>query len=57
MALIVGEADEILRCSQDAFHARITVRGDTVRLEGDPIEVQSLTALFSDHQARRRRRS
>lgn len=48
MALIVGEADEILRCLQDAFHARITVRGDTVRLEGDPIEVQSLTALFSD---------
>ncbi len=36
------------RCLQDAFHARITVRGDTVRLEGDSIEVQSLTALFSD---------
>ena len=48
MALLVGEADEILRCLQDAFHARITVRGDTVRLEGDSIEVQSLTALFSD---------
>ena len=27
---------------------RITVRGDTIVLEGDPTEVQSLTALFSD---------
>ena len=48
VGLIVGEADELLRIIQDAFHARITVRGDTIVLEGDPIEVQSLTALFSD---------
>ena len=33
---------------QDAFASRITVRGDTVELVGDPLEVQSLTALFSD---------
>ena len=48
MALIVGQADQILHQVQDAFHARITVRGDTIILEGDPTEVQSLTALFSD---------
>lgn len=48
MALIVGEADSILRLLQDAYAARITVRGDTIVLEGDPIEVQTLTALFSD---------
>ena len=48
MALIVGPADEILHLVQDAFLARITVRGDTIVLEGDPLEVQSLTALFSD---------
>ncbi|MBQ9955729.1 MAG: PhoH family protein, partial [Eggerthellaceae bacterium] len=48
MALIVGEADEILRLIERAFSARITVRGDTIVLEGDPIEVQTLTALFSD---------
>ena len=48
MARIVGHADELLRLIQDAFAARITVRGDTIILEGDPIEVQSLTALFSD---------
>lgn len=48
MALIVGEADSILRLLQDTYAARITVRGDTIVLEGDPIEVQTLTALFSD---------
>lgn len=48
MALIVGEADSILRLLQDTYAARITVRGDMIVLEGDPIEVQTLTALFSD---------
>lgn len=48
MALIVGEADQILRLLQDTYSARITVRGDSIVLEGDPIEVQTLTALFSD---------
>lgn len=48
MAAVVGQADELLHLIQDAFAARITVRGDTIVLEGDAIEVQSLTALFSD---------
>ena len=48
MALVVGEADELLRQMEAAFGARITVRGDTVALEGDPIEVQQLTALITD---------
>lgn len=48
MALIVGASDEILRLVEDAFQAHITVRGDSIVLEGDPLEVQSLTALFSD---------
>lgn len=48
MALIVGRADELLHLVQDAFHARITVRGNSIILEGDPLEVQTLTALFSD---------
>ena len=48
MALVVGARDELLHLMQDAFQARITVRGDTVILEGDPLEVQPLTALFSD---------
>ncbi len=48
MALIVGPSDELLHLVQEAFQSRITVRGDTIILEGDPTEVQSLTALFSD---------
>lgn len=48
MALVVGQADEILHLVQDAFQARITVRGNTIILEGEPLEVQSLTALLSD---------
>lgn len=48
MAYIVGPADEILHLIEDSFQARITVRGDSIILEGDPLEVQSLTALFSD---------
>lgn len=48
MAAIVGQADEMLHLIEDSFHARITVRGNTIELAGDPLEVQSLTALFSD---------
>lgn len=48
IARIAGPTDEVLRLIEDAFMARITVRGDTIELAGDPIEVQSLTALFSD---------
>lgn len=48
MALVVGSADEILHLIEESFQARITVRGDSIVLEGDPLEVQSLTALFSD---------
>ena len=48
MALVVGPGDEFLHLVEDRFDARITVRGDSIVLMGDPLEVQSLTALFSD---------
>ena len=48
MASIVGPADSVLHAVQEAFAARITVRGNTVRLAGDPAEVQCLTSIFSD---------
>lgn len=48
MALLVGPADTLLRQVRAAFDARITVRGASVVLEGDPGDVQQLTALFSD---------
>ena len=48
MALVVGAGDCLLHIIEEAFDARITVRGDSVVLEGDPVEVQSLMALFSE---------
>ncbi len=48
MALIVGPGDCLLHQIEETFAARITVRGDSIILEGDPIEVQSLTALFTE---------
>ncbi|WP_165246570.1 PhoH family protein [Adlercreutzia sp. ZJ141] len=48
MTLLVGPADEALRAIQAAFSSRVTVRGNVIALEGDPSEVQTLTALFSD---------
>lgn len=48
MAAIVGPADAVLHAIEDAFAARITVRGNLIMLSGDSLEVQSLTALFGD---------
>lgn len=47
-AMLVGPQDEYLHLIEDAFSARITVRGDSILLHGEPLEVQSLTTLFSD---------
>lgn len=48
MAALVGPQDELLRLIEDSFNAQITVRGNQIILTGDPVEVQSLTVLFSD---------
>ena len=48
MASLVGTNDELLRMIQQAFDARITVRGNQITLSGDATEVQVLTTLFSD---------
>lgn len=48
MTAIVGEADHLLHLLQEAFSARITVRGNEIALEGDEVELQQLTALFSE---------
>ncbi|MDO4182388.1 MAG: PhoH family protein [Coriobacteriia bacterium] len=45
---VVGPQDSFLRIVQDSFSSRITVRGNQIDLKGDPLEVQQLTALFSD---------
>lgn len=48
LAMLVGPQDEYLHLIEDAFNARITVRGDSILLHGQPLEVQWLTTLFSD---------
>lgn len=52
MTALVGTHDELLRLIQQAFDARITVRGDQIILAGDSNEIQTLTSLFSDLIAR-----
>ena len=37
MALVCGPADAVVRQVQAAFDARITVRGDSIELYGDPV--------------------
>ena len=44
---LVGPADEFLQLIEDSSSARITVRGDQILLQGDPLELHSLTTLFS----------
>lgn len=45
---ITGSQDEFLHAIEDASQARITLRGNLVMLEGDALEVQSITTLFTD---------
>lgn len=47
-ALLVGPQDEYLHLIEDAFTARITMRGNEVHIQGSALEVQSLTTLFTD---------
>lgn len=48
LAQLLGPQDENLRFIQDAFKARITVRGTQIEIEGKPIEVSNITTLISD---------
>ena len=48
MALVVGPTDSVLRVIQEAYASRITVRGNTISIKGDPVEVQGLATLFGE---------
>lgn len=48
MDKLVGPEDRYLRAIEDRFDVLITSRGDTITLQGDMLEVQTLTSLFSD---------
>lgn len=48
LSAFLGAQDENLRFIQDAFQARITVRGTQIEIVGSPIEVSNITTLISD---------
>jgi phosphate starvation-inducible PhoH-like protein len=48
IARLVGVNDSLLRAIEDRFDARIMLRGERIDLSGDALEIQVLTALFSD---------
>lgn len=48
VASLVGVNDNLLRLIEENFAARITLRGEQIELIGEALEVQSLTALFTD---------
>jgi phosphate starvation-inducible PhoH-like protein len=48
VARLVGVNDVLLRAIEDRFDARITLRGERIDISGDALEIQILTALFSD---------
>jgi phosphate starvation-inducible PhoH-like protein len=47
-ARLVGVNDRLLRAIEDRFDARIMLRGERIDISGDALEIQILTALFSD---------
>lgn len=47
-ASLLGPGDSYLHLISDVTQARITVRGNTITLEGNELDVQALTTLFSD---------
>ena len=48
MLAITGVADSFIRVMQESFSARITVRGNCITLCGDSLELQMMSAVFSD---------
>jgi phosphate starvation-inducible PhoH-like protein len=48
VARLVGVNDSLLHAIEDRFDARITLRGERIDISGDALEIQILTALFSD---------
>lgn len=48
MVQVVGEQDQNIRLIESSFDARITVRGNQIRLFGNHADVTSLCTLFND---------
>lgn len=48
LAALAGPGDEVLRAVEARFGDMVTLRGDTVAIEGDPADVALLTRLFDE---------
>ncbi len=48
MRKLVGTQDSFLRAIESRFDARITLRGDSVTIVGDPAETRAASALLTD---------
>lgn len=48
MALVLGPHDANLDAIRQAFNARITVRGNKVKINGDPVETKAVGSVFDD---------
>jgi len=48
MSRLVGVNDSLLRAIEDRFEATITLRGDRLDIHGSAVEIQMLTAIFTD---------
>jgi phosphate starvation-inducible protein PhoH and related proteins len=44
---LLGPQDEFLHLIEDNFNSRISLSGNTLQFSGDPLELQTLTTLFS----------
>ena len=48
MVDLLGQGDHLLKLIEDQFEAGIRVRGNEITIEGDPQEVQAVSALFTE---------
>lgn len=48
MVELVGAESKIAHLIEDSFDATVTLRGDTIALSGDPMQVDALAKLFAD---------
>lgn len=47
-AAVAGEGDANIRLLQDAFEATISFRGNSIAIEGEPLEAESLALIIED---------
>ena len=48
MVRLVGPGSRIAHLIEDSFDARVTLRGDSIAIQGEPAEAEALAKLFED---------